>query len=44
VTIDGDAMTVRAIGGEEGGELQDIDRFTPEGRRTSGPIIVKAGA
>jgi hypothetical protein len=42
-TIDGGTMTVRAIGGEEDGELQEIDRFLPDGRRTVGPMVVNAG-
>jgi hypothetical protein len=41
VTIDGDAMTVRAIGEEdEDGELKDIGRFEPSGAPVRGPIVV----
>jgi tartrate-resistant acid phosphatase type 5 len=40
VTIDGDRMTVRAIGESPGGELLDIPRLTPEGEPVSGPIVI----
>jgi hypothetical protein len=41
VTLDGDAMTVRAIGEEdEDGELKDIGRFEPSGAPVRGPIVV----
>ena len=42
VTIDGGTMTVRAIGEDTGGELQDIERFDPAANRLSGPIAVTA--
>lgn len=42
VTIDGDTMTVRAIGEERHGDLQDIERFDRDGQRTTGPIVVRA--
>jgi hypothetical protein len=44
VTIDGDRMTVRAIGEEEGGVLKDIERFDPESARVSGPIALPTAA
>ena len=40
VTIDGDRMTVRAIGESPEGELLDIPRLTPEGAPVSGPIVI----
>jgi hypothetical protein len=43
VTIDGDRMTVRAIGGDEHGAVEDITRFDPNGRPLSGPIVVGGG-
>jgi hypothetical protein len=42
VTIDGDTMTVRAIGDSADGSVADIPRFTPEGDRVAGPLIVRA--
>jgi tartrate-resistant acid phosphatase type 5 len=40
-TIDGDTMTVRAIGGGDEGELQEIERYGPGGgERLAGPIVV----
>jgi tartrate-resistant acid phosphatase type 5 len=42
VTIDGETMTVRAIGEQEGTELEDIERFDREGNRVSGPIVIIA--
>jgi hypothetical protein len=40
VTIDGDTMTVRAVGGDEDGRLIDITRLDPRGHAVSGPIHV----
>ncbi|HJR58039.1 MAG TPA: metallophosphoesterase [Vicinamibacterales bacterium] len=40
VTIDGDRMTVRAIGESEGPELADIARHTPSGETVTGGIVV----
>ena len=40
VTIDGDRMTVRAIGESPAGELLDIPRLTPAGEPVSGPILI----
>jgi hypothetical protein len=41
VTIDGDRMTVRAIGElDNDGKLQDIARKTPKGQAATGPIPV----
>jgi len=40
VTVDGDQMTVRAIGESPGDTLLDIVRLTPEGERAQGPIVV----
>lgn len=40
VTVDGDVMTVRAIGESPGDTLLDIVRLTPEGERAQGPIVV----
>ena len=40
VTIDGDRMTVRAIGESPDAELLDIPRLTPTGEPVSGPIII----
>lgn len=39
-TIDGDRMTVRAIGESPGEALLDIPRLTPEGDAVRGPIAV----
>jgi hypothetical protein len=39
-TIDGDTMTVRAIGESPEGELADIPRRTPAGELVQGPIVV----
>ena len=39
-TIDGDRMTVRAIGEGDGDELEDIPRATPSGEIVQGPIII----
>jgi tartrate-resistant acid phosphatase type 5 len=41
VTIDGDTMTVRAIGELESGELRDLPRLTPVGEPVTGPIVVE---
>jgi len=43
VTINGSSMTVRAIGEDDNGVLRDIERFDAEGKRLSGPMIVRAG-
>jgi hypothetical protein len=40
VTINGDAMTVRAIGDDDNGVLQEIQRFDPEGKPVTGAITV----
>jgi tartrate-resistant acid phosphatase type 5 len=40
VTIDGDKMTVRAIGESPAETLLDIPRLTPEGEPVRGPIAV----
>ena len=40
VTINGDAMTVRAIGDDENGALKEIERFDRAGRPVGGPIVV----
>ena len=40
VTIDGGAMTIRAIGGEENGVLQDVERRMRDGTRVAGPIRI----
>ncbi len=42
VTIDGETMTVRAIGDSPDGALVDIPRLTPAGEPVHGPIIVRA--
>jgi tartrate-resistant acid phosphatase type 5 len=42
VTIDGDAMTVRAIGDDASGQLTDIERYDRDGNRITGPIVVGA--
>jgi tartrate-resistant acid phosphatase type 5 len=42
VTIDGDTMMVRAVGGDEDGRVLDITRVNPEGQPVSGPVIVRA--
>jgi hypothetical protein len=42
VTIDGNLMTVRAIGEKIGPELSDIERFDRNGHLLSGPILVRA--
>jgi len=36
-------MTVRAIGEDDNGVLRDIERFDAEGKRLSGPMMVRAG-
>ena len=41
VTIDGDEMTVRAIGESPAGELIDIPRLTPSGDPVVGPMTVR---
>jgi hypothetical protein len=41
VTIEGEAMTVRAIGEQENGELRDIERHDPAGERVRGPIMIR---
>jgi len=40
VTIDGDTMTVRAIGESPEGTLVDIPRLTPTGDTVQGPMVV----
>ena len=40
VTIDGDTMTIRAIGDEVEGELKEIERYDPDGNRVHGAIVV----
>jgi hypothetical protein len=40
VTIEGDGMTVRAIGESPGDALADIPRLTPGGAKVQGPIVV----
>jgi hypothetical protein len=42
-TIDGETMTVRAIGESPAGELVDVPRRTPDGALVQGPILVQAG-
>ena len=42
VTIDGDRMSVRAIGGKNGEDLADIERYDRAGNSVSGPIVVNA--
>ncbi len=44
VTIDGQAMTVRAIGESPDDALADIARVTPPGEAVQGPMIVKSEA
>jgi hypothetical protein len=44
VTIDGAAMTVRAIGESPGESLIDISRLTPSGEPVRGGITVSAGS
>ena len=39
-TIDGDRMTVRAIGESPGSSLVEIARYTPSGELVTGPIVV----
>ena len=41
VTIDGNTMTVRAIGELENGDLRDLPRLTPLGEPLTGPIILE---
>ncbi len=41
VTIDGDTMSVRAIGELEDGALRDLPRLTPAGEALTGPIVVR---
>jgi tartrate-resistant acid phosphatase type 5 len=42
VTIDGEAMTVRAIGeADDTGELRDIERYDAAGNRLTGPITIR---
>ena len=43
VTIDGDVMTVRAIGEDAEGQIVDIPRRTPNGELVQGPMIVRRG-
>jgi tartrate-resistant acid phosphatase type 5 len=40
VTIDGDSMTVRAIGEPLDGKPPDLVRYTPDGRSLTGPITL----
>lgn len=42
VTIDGDRMSIRAIGEKTGADLLDIERFDRRGNSVSGPIVVDA--
>ena len=42
VTIDGDHMTVRAIGEDRDGQLAEIERYRPDGTRVTGPVVVPA--
>jgi hypothetical protein len=42
VTIDGETMTVRAIGEDAGGQIVDIPRRTPAGELVQGPMVVRA--
>jgi hypothetical protein len=44
VTIDGQVMTVRAIGESPGEALRDITRLTPAGETVAGPIVISSGA
>jgi hypothetical protein len=44
VRIEGDTMTVRAIGEEVDGALKEIERYDPEGHRIGGPIVVPPAA
>jgi len=44
VTIDGQVMTVRAIGESPGEALRDIPRLTPAGETVAGPIVISSGA
>ena len=41
VTLDGDSMTVRAIGELSDSGLEDLSRRTPDGTRISGPIQIR---
>lgn len=41
VTIDGDTMSVRAIGEIEDGALRDLRRLTPAGEALHGPIMLR---
>ena len=41
VTIDGNTMSVRAIGELENGELRDLPRLTPAGAPVTGPILLE---
>jgi hypothetical protein len=41
ITIDGDTMTVRAIGELEDGGLRDLPRLTPTGTPMTGPIVIR---
>lgn len=40
VTIDGERMTVRAIGDADDGAVADIPRLTPDGQIVTGPMVV----
>ena len=40
VTIDGNTMSVRAIGELADGQLQDLPRRTPEGALVTGPMVI----
>lgn len=42
VTIDGETMTVRAIGEDAAGQIVDIPRRTPAGELVQGPMVVRA--
>ena len=44
VAIDGQVMTVRAIGESPGEALRDITRLTPAGETVAGPIVISSGA
>jgi tartrate-resistant acid phosphatase type 5 len=41
VSVEGETMSVRAIGELAGGKLQDVPRFTPDGATVQGPMIVR---
>jgi hypothetical protein len=41
VTIDGDTLTVRAIGEPHDGTIRDLPRLTPSDQELNGPIVVE---